>query len=119
MALSKAVGDTTNQSRQQPRNFWQLGRYLQDGKHSSGYLQRLASRTPTTFTLDGIGITSVSWGGAAVITPNEDSVKEVSVISNDYDAENGRFAGAQIQVITRTAPTSFMAAPSSRQTSPA
>jgi len=52
-------------------------------------------------TLDGIGITSVSWGGAAVVTPNEDSVKEVRVVSNSYDAENGRFSGAQIKVISQ------------------
>ena len=52
-------------------------------------------------TVDGIGITSVSWGGAAVITPNEDSVKEVKVLSNNYDAENGRFSGAQIQVVSQ------------------
>jgi hypothetical protein len=52
-------------------------------------------------TLDGIGITSVSWGGAAVVTPNEDSVKEVKVVSNSYDAESGRFGGAQIKVISQ------------------
>ena len=52
-------------------------------------------------TLDGIGITSVSWGGAAIVTPNEDSVKEVKVVSNSYDAESGRFSGAQIQVISQ------------------
>ena len=52
-------------------------------------------------TLDGVGITSVSWGGAAVITPNEESVKEVKVVTNNYDAEYGRFGGAQIQVISQ------------------
>jgi hypothetical protein len=52
-------------------------------------------------TLDGIGITSVSWGGAAVVTPNEDSIKEVKVVSNSYDAESGRFSGAHTQVITQ------------------
>jgi len=52
-------------------------------------------------SLDGVGITSVSWGGAAIVTPNEDSVKEVKVVSNSYDAENGRFSGAQIQVISQ------------------
>ncbi|MBZ5550394.1 MAG: TonB-dependent receptor [Acidobacteriia bacterium] len=52
-------------------------------------------------TLDGIGITSVSWGGAAVVTPNEDSIKEIKVVSNSYDAESGRFGGAQIQVLTQ------------------
>jgi Carboxypeptidase regulatory-like domain len=52
-------------------------------------------------TLDGVGITSVSWGGAAVVTPNEDSVKEIKVVSNSYDAEDGRFGGAQIKVVTQ------------------
>jgi hypothetical protein len=53
-------------------------------------------------TLDGINITSVSWGSAAIITPNEDSVKEVRVVTNEYDAESGRFAGGQIQVISQS-----------------
>lgn len=52
-------------------------------------------------TLDGVGVTSVTWGGAAVITPNEDSVKEVKVVSNSYDAEWGRTSGAQIQVTSQ------------------
>ncbi|MGE5113040.1 MAG: TonB-dependent receptor domain-containing protein [Acidobacteriaceae bacterium] len=51
--------------------------------------------------LDGVAISSVSWGGAAVVTPNPDSVKEVKVVSNGYDAEYGRFSGAQIQVISQ------------------
>lgn len=51
--------------------------------------------------LDGIGITSVSWGGAAIVTPNEDSIKEVRVVSNSYDAEHGRFSGAQVEVISQ------------------
>jgi outer membrane receptor protein involved in Fe transport len=60
-----------------------------------------ARQNENNITLDGVGITSVSWGGAAIVTPNEDSVKELKVVSNSYDAENGRFAGAQIQVITQ------------------
>jgi Carboxypeptidase regulatory-like domain/TonB dependent receptor-like, beta-barrel len=58
-------------------------------------------------TLDGIGITSVSWGGAAIVTPNEDSVKEVRVVSNSYDAENGRFSGASIQVLTNNGTNNY------------
>jgi len=58
-------------------------------------------------TLDGVGITSVSWGGAAIVTPNEDSVKEVKVVSNSYDAENGRFSGAQIQVISKNGSNNY------------
>jgi Carboxypeptidase regulatory-like domain/TonB dependent receptor-like, beta-barrel len=52
-------------------------------------------------TLDGVGITSVSWGGAAIVTPNEDSVKEVKVVANSYDAESGRFGGGQIEIISQ------------------
>ena len=51
--------------------------------------------------LDGVAISSVSWGGAAIVTPNPDSVKEVKVVSNGYDAEYGRFSGAQIQVTSQ------------------
>lgn len=52
------------------------------------------------YQIDGVGMTSVSWGGAAVITPSEDSVKEINIVTNNYDAENGRFSGAQVQVIS-------------------
>ena len=31
--------------------------------------------------IDGVGVTSVSWGGASVITPNEDSVKDVPTLA--------------------------------------
>jgi hypothetical protein len=59
-------------------------------------------RTNTNgISLDGVAITSVTWGGAAVVTPNEDSIKEVKVVANDYDAEYGRVSGAQIQVISQ------------------
>ncbi len=49
----------------------------------------------------------MTWGGAAVITPTEESVKEVKVISNNYDAEYGRYAGAQIQVISQNGTNQF------------
>lgn len=52
-------------------------------------------------TLDGVAITSVTWGASAVVTPNPDSIKEMKVVSNGYDAEYGRFGGAQIQMITQ------------------
>jgi hypothetical protein len=52
-------------------------------------------------SLDGVSITSVTWGSAAVITPSEDSVKEVKVVSNGYDAEWGRSSGGQIQITSQ------------------
>jgi len=53
-------------------------------------------------TLNGVSITSVTWGGAAVVTPSEQSVQEVKVISNGYDAEYGRFSGAHIEVLSKS-----------------
>jgi Carboxypeptidase regulatory-like domain len=55
-----------------------------------------------SITVDGISTVSAVWGGTSVITPSEDSVQDVKVVSNSYDAENGRFSGAQIQVISKS-----------------
>src|SRR6202034_1526213 len=52
-------------------------------------------------TIDGISTVSAVWGGASVITPSEDSVQDMKIVSNSYDAENGRFSGAQIQVTSK------------------
>lgn len=53
------------------------------------------------FQIDGVGVNSTSWGGAAVITPNEESVKEVRVVANNYSAELGRNSGAQVLVVSK------------------
>lgn len=53
-------------------------------------------------TIDGISTASAVWGGSTVITPTEDSVDNVKVVANNYDAENGRFSGAQIQVTSKS-----------------
>jgi hypothetical protein len=55
-----------------------------------------------SITVDGISTVSAVWGGTSVITPSEDSVQDMKVVSNSYDAENGRFSGAQIQVISKS-----------------
>lgn len=52
-------------------------------------------------SIDGISTTSAVWGGTSVITPSEDSVGDVKIVSNSYDAESGRFSGAQIQVTSK------------------
>jgi len=44
---------------------------------------------------------------ASVITPNEDSVKEVKVVANNYDAKNGRYAGGQVQVTSANGTNEF------------
>lgn len=52
-------------------------------------------------SIDGISTTSAVWGGTSIITPTEESVSDVHVVANNYDAEYGRFSGAQIQVTTK------------------
>ncbi len=52
-------------------------------------------------SVDGISTVSAVWGGASVITPSEDSVKDVHIVSNGYDASSGRFSSSQVQVITK------------------
>ncbi len=55
-----------------------------------------------SISIDGISTTSAVWGGTTVITPNEDSVDSVKISTNDYDAEFGRFSGANMQVTTKS-----------------
>ncbi|HTS13347.1 MAG TPA: TonB-dependent receptor [Candidatus Limnocylindrales bacterium] len=57
-------------------------------------------------SIDGISTTSAVWGGSTIITPSEDSVQSVKVVTNAYDAENSRFTGAQLQ-ITSTSGTNY------------
>ncbi len=58
-------------------------------------------------SIDGISTTSAVWGGASVITPTEDSIGNVKVVANGYDAENGRFSGAQVQLTSKTGTNDF------------
>jgi len=59
------------------------------------------------YQIDGVGTTSVTWGGSSVITPNEDSIKEIRVITDNYDAENGRYRGAQVQIISQNGTNNY------------
>src|SRR4051794_37769235 len=59
------------------------------------------------FQVDGVSVNSLAWGGAAVITPNQESVKEVTVQSNPYSAENGRNSGAQVLVVSKNGTNEF------------
>ncbi len=53
------------------------------------------------YMLDGVSVNSLGWGGAAVVTPNQESVKDMVVLTNAYSAEWGRNSGAQISVISK------------------
>jgi Carboxypeptidase regulatory-like domain/TonB dependent receptor len=63
--------------------------------------------TSNSFQVDGVSVNSLDWGGAATITPNEESVKEVRITSNSYDAEFGRTSGAQIEVVSQSGTNNY------------
>jgi hypothetical protein len=69
---------------------------------NGGQISANGARTgENNYQIDGVGTTSVTWGGTSVITPNEDSIKEIKIVTDNYDAENGRYRGAQVQVISQ------------------
>jgi carboxypeptidase family protein/TonB-dependent receptor-like protein len=63
--------------------------------------------TANTFQIDGVSVNSLTHGGAAVITPNQESVKEVQISSTTYSAEDGRSSGAQIKVVSQNGTNDF------------
>lgn len=60
-----------------------------------------------SFQIDGVSVNSLTHGGAAVVTPNQESVKEVSVLSSTYSAEDGRNSGAQVKVVSQNGTNDF------------
>jgi Carboxypeptidase regulatory-like domain len=53
------------------------------------------------YSIDGISTVSAVWGGSTVVTPSEDSVSNVKIVTNAYDAENGRFSGALTEITSK------------------
>ena len=66
--------------------------------------QRAASNN---FTIDGVSVNSLGFGGAAVITPNQESVQQITVLSSSYSAEDGRGSGAQVKVVSKAGTNQF------------
>ena len=60
-----------------------------------------------SFQVDGVSTNSLDWGGASVITPNEESIKEVRVTSNSYDATLGHGSGAQVELVSKNGTNSY------------
>ena len=60
--------------------------------------QRLSANN---YMIDGVSVNSFNWGGAALVTPNQESLKEVRVLSATYSAEDGRNSGAQVKVVSQ------------------
>lgn len=59
------------------------------------------------YTIDGVSVNSLGFGGAAVVTPNQESVAEVRVLSSSYSAEDGRNSGAQVKVVSQSGTNEF------------
>ncbi|HXC96426.1 MAG TPA: TonB-dependent receptor [Edaphobacter sp.] len=54
------------------------------------------------FMVDGVSVNSLTHGGSAVVTPNEEAVGQITTVSTSYDASDGRNSGAQIKVVTKS-----------------
>jgi hypothetical protein len=51
--------------------------------------------------IDGVNSTDTVWGGTTIVTPNLDSIKEIRVVTDNYDAEDGRYGDGQVKIITQ------------------
>ena len=63
--------------------------------------------TANDFQIDGVSVNSQTHGGSAVVTPNQESIKEIQVISSSYSAEDGRNSGAQIKIVSQNGTNEF------------
>jgi hypothetical protein len=70
----------------------------------SAFGQRVSANN---YQIDGVGVNSLTWGGAAVVTPNQESVQEIMVLPTSYYAEDGRNSGAQVKVISKSGTNSW------------
>ena len=52
--------------------------------------------------IDGVSVNSLEHGGSAVVTPNQEAVANLTVISTSFDASDGRNSGAQVKVTTKS-----------------
>ncbi|HVS83106.1 MAG TPA: TonB-dependent receptor [Pyrinomonadaceae bacterium] len=66
--------------------------------------QRVSSNN---YMIDGVSVNSLGLGGAAVVTPNQESVKEISIVTSSYSAEDGRNTGAQVKVVSQNGTNQF------------
>src|ERR1035438_6763781 len=66
--------------------------------------QRVADNN---YMIDGVSVNSLTHGGAAVVTPNEEAVGQMTVVSTSYDASDGRNSGAQVKVVTKSGTNSM------------
>jgi hypothetical protein len=63
--------------------------------------------TSNTYLIDGVSVDSLIHGGSAIITPNPESVAQISITSSSYDAGEGRNVGAQIKTVTKSSTNTY------------
>ncbi len=80
---------------------------LVSGSLNSGALSVNGMReSANAFILNGVLVQEVGYSGAGAI-PNLDSLAEFRILTNNTDAEYGNYAGAQINVVTKSGTNQF------------
>jgi hypothetical protein len=59
------------------------------------------------FMVDGVSVNSLTHGGSAVVSPNEEAVGAMTVVSTSFDASDGRNSGAQIKIVSKSGSNNF------------
>jgi len=77
------------------------------GDLSAGNLSVNGQRESSNgFLLNGTTVQEFAFSGAGII-PNLDSIAEFRILTNNFDAEYGNYAGGQINVITKSGTNKF------------
>ncbi len=114
--LHMAPGVFGDNARQGNGNSFALPQQVGPGQSNSSIFQtenqvQIVSNgqrvTANNYSLDGVSINSLSNGGSAVVTPNQESVQQIIVTSSSYNAEQGRNSGAQVEVISKSGTNNY------------
>lgn len=80
---------------------------LVSGDEDSGAVSVNGMREASNgFILNGITVQETGFSGAGAI-PNLDSIAEFKILTNNFDAEYGTYAGGQINVVTKSGSNQF------------
>lgn len=66
-----------------------------------------ARATDNSFQMNGVDINDIAGQGFGVAIPNPDTIQEFRVQTGMYDAEYGRTAGANVDLVTKTGTNTF------------
>lgn len=58
--------------------------------------------TSNTYEIDGVTVDSLLHGGSTIITPNPESVQQITTVTSNYNAQYGRAVGAHILTVTKS-----------------